>query len=78
MLICVVERHCVVHHCGTGLGVGNVAGLLVGSGVGSKTPAVGHSRELWPVGANWEVEYERVVEGLGWGIGWCCTPANGA
>jgi hypothetical protein len=76
MLICIVERHCVVHHCGTSLGVGNVVGLLVGSGVGSKTPAAGRSRESWPVSANWEVEYGHVVEELGWGMGWCCTPAR--
>jgi hypothetical protein len=51
MLICVVECHCVVHHCITKLGVGNVFGLLVGSSVGSKTPASGCSRELRPISA---------------------------
>jgi hypothetical protein len=44
-LIGIVKHHCVVHHCGTGIGVGNVVGLLVGSGVGSNTPAAGRSRE---------------------------------
>ncbi len=65
MLICVVEHHCVVHHCGTRLGVGNVIGLMVGSSVGSKTPAAGRSRELQYVGTHWEAEGGRVVEGWG-------------
>jgi hypothetical protein len=52
MLICVVECHCVVHHWVTRLGGGNVVGLLVGSGMGSKTPVAGRSRESWPIGAH--------------------------
>jgi hypothetical protein len=69
MLICIVECHHGVHNCSTRLGVGNIVGLLVGSNVGSKTPAAGRSRELWPVGAHWEAEGGCVVEGLGWGMG---------
>jgi hypothetical protein len=78
MLICVVECYCVVYHSGTGLGVGNVVGLLVGSNVCYKTPAARRSRDLRPAGAHWEIEGVRVVEELGWGTSWCCTPANGA
>jgi hypothetical protein len=67
-----------VHHCITRLGGGNVFGLLLGSGVGTKTPAAGCSRELWPVGAHGEAEGGRVVEGQGWGTGWCWTSVHGA
>jgi hypothetical protein len=70
--------HHLAHHRGTRLGVWNVVGLLVGSSVGSKTPASGCSRELWSIGTHWEAEGWRVVEGLGWGTGWCCTHANSA
>ncbi len=52
--------------------------MLVGSGMGSKTPAARRSRELWRIGTHREVEDGHVVEGLGWGTGWCCMPANGA
>jgi hypothetical protein len=52
LLICVVVRHSVVHHSLAGLGGGDAVGLLVGSGVGSKTPAAKCSRELWPTGAH--------------------------
>jgi hypothetical protein len=71
MLTYVVECHCVAHHCITRLGGGNVVGLLVGSVMGTKTPASGRSRELWPVGAHGEAEGGCVVEGQGWGMGWC-------
>jgi hypothetical protein len=78
MLICVVKHHSVVHHCSTKMGVGNVVGMLAGFGMGSQTPDSGGSRESLPVGAHWEAEGGRVVEGLGWGMGWCCPPADGA
>jgi hypothetical protein len=78
LLLCVVECHSVVHHGIAGLGGGNVVGLLVGSGVGYKTPAAGRSRESLPVGAHWEAEGGRVVEGQGWGTGWRWTSADGA
>jgi hypothetical protein len=66
-----------VHHSLAGLGGGNVVGLLVGSGLGSKTPADGCSRELLPVGAHWEAEIGRVVERRRWGTGWHGTSADG-
>ena len=53
LLICNVEHHSVVHHSIAGLGEGNVVGLLVGSSMGSKTPAARDSRESWPIGAHW-------------------------
>jgi hypothetical protein len=59
----VVVCHSVVHHSLAKFGGGNVVGLLVGSGIGSKTPDVGCSRESWPVGAHWEAEGGHVVEG---------------
>jgi hypothetical protein len=77
MLIDIIECHHGVHHCVTELGVGNVVSLPVGSGVGSKTPASGRSRESRLVGTHWEAEGRCVVEGLEWGTSWCCTPANG-
>jgi hypothetical protein len=56
MLICVVECNRIVHHSIAGLGGGDDVCLLVGSSMGSKTPAGGHSRESWLIGANWEAE----------------------
>jgi hypothetical protein len=70
LLICVVDCHSVVHHSIARLGGGGgVVGLWVGSGVGSKTPAAGRNRELWPIGAHWEAEGGCLVEG-GVGGGW--------
>jgi hypothetical protein len=56
MFICVVEHHSIVHHSIAGLGGGDDVCLLVGSGMGSKTPAGGHSRESWLIHANREAE----------------------
>jgi hypothetical protein len=53
-----------------GWGGGDVVGLLVDSGVGSKTPAAGGSRESWPIGAHCESEGGRVVEGQRRGTNW--------
>jgi hypothetical protein len=69
MLIGIAECHCVAHHCGTGLGGGeNDVGLLVGPGVGSKTPTAGCNRESQSVGTHWEVGGGCIVEGQGWGV----------
>jgi hypothetical protein len=46
-------------------GGGDVVGLLVGSGVGSETPAARRSRELQPMGTHWDAEDGRIAEGLG-------------
>jgi hypothetical protein len=54
MLIGVIECHCVVHRCGNRLEGGNVVGLLVGPGMGSKPylpgAVVGNCGPLAPVG----------------------------
>jgi hypothetical protein len=76
--MCLAVRHSVVHHSLARLGGGDVVGFLLGSSVGSKTPAAGCSRELWPVGAHWVAEGGRVVEGQGCGMGWRWTSANGS
>jgi hypothetical protein len=76
--MCIVVRHSVVHHSLAGLKGGNVVGLLMGSGMGSKTPAARCSRELWPLGAHWEAEGGRVVEGQRQGTGWRGKYADGA
>jgi hypothetical protein len=70
LLVGVVEGNRVLHHAGPGLGWRNVVGLLVGPGMGSKAPAAGCSRELWPIGAHREAEVGCMVEGQGWGPGW--------
>jgi hypothetical protein len=77
MLIFVVECHCVVHHCVTGYWGENVVRFLVGPWVGFKTPAAGHSRESLPNGTQGEAGGGRVVEGQGWGMGFCWTSAHG-
>ncbi len=59
------------------VGRGNIVGLLVGTGVGSKTPTAGCSWESRSIGTHQEVEGGRVVEGLERGVGWCCLLTNG-
>jgi hypothetical protein len=78
LLICIVVHHSVIHHSLAGLGGEILLTLLIGFGVGFKTPAAGCSRESWLIGANWEAEGGHVVEGWRQGMGWHGTTADGA
>ncbi len=54
-----------------------MVGLLVGPGMGSKTPATRSGRELRSIATHRESEGVCIVEGRGWWVVWRCLASNG-